>query len=307
MKHDMSRMKPEEMQATPAQPEAPAGHDMSTMKMDGGPTASSDAKAGGHDMAAMSKNQKPKFSTASLFVVSLLSMSMLAGGFALASRYGDFSMSAKNAKQMEGQMSGMAMPACKTMPEGKVKAPFEQQFLDAMVPHHQSALEMAKIAAPKAQYPEVRALATRIIGDQQREIAAMKQIRRTLYGSAESAPMSGLSGDSMSGMKGMPNMKDGEVNSGTMSMPGVLMGLPIQGEMDMNKLRSLSGSELDREFLQMMVPHHANAVVMAQEVLAQSKQPELLQLAQNIISAQAKEIGEMEAIAKRRFGSFYAN
>ncbi len=281
MKHDMSQMKPEEMQTTPAKLEAPAGH----------------------DMAAMSKHETPKFSTASLFLVSLLSMAMLASGFALAARYGDFSMSAKGAQQR----GAMAMSTDKTMPDGKAKVPLEQQFLDSMALHHQAALDMAKIAASKAQYPEVRALASRMIEDQQREIVAMKQMRRTLYGSAESAPMPGMSGDSMSGMKGMADMKGGAMKNSTMAMPGVLGGLPIQGEMDVNRLRSLNGPELDREFLQMMVPHHADAVVMAQEVLDQSKRPELRRLAQNIIGAQAKEIGEMEAIAKRRFGSLYAN
>jgi uncharacterized protein (DUF305 family) len=95
------------------------------------------------------------------------------------------------------------------------------------------------------------------------------------------------------------------MNSGSdvMTMPGTAMGLPITGAMDMKKLRDAKGSSVDREFLQMMVPHHANAIVMAQEVLIQSKRPELQKLARQIVDAQAREIGTMEAIARQKFGS----
>lgn len=61
------------------------------------------AKPGGQDIAAMSggmegaKDAKPKLSTLNLVIVSLLSMAMLAGGFALAAHYGDLSMRAGDA------------------------------------------------------------------------------------------------------------------------------------------------------------------------------------------------------------------
>lgn|SRR5574343_134966 len=54
-----------------------------------------------------------------------------------------------------------------------------------------------------------------------------------------------------------------------------------------------TGDDFDKEFLAQMIVHHEGAVVMAQQVLATSKRPELAQLANEIISAQTKEIEMM--------------
>ena len=70
-------------------------------------------------------------------------------------------------------------------------APFDQQFIDSMVPHHQSALMMAQMAVKQAHYPEVRRLARGINGDQKKEIAQMKAWRKAWYGSAEMPMMDG--------------------------------------------------------------------------------------------------------------------
>lgn len=74
-----------------------------------------------HDMSGMEgMGAKPKLSTLDLVIVSVLSMAMLAGGFALAAHYGDLSMRAGDAamkmpqtnKPMSDQsMKGMKMPA----------------------------------------------------------------------------------------------------------------------------------------------------------------------------------------------------
>jgi uncharacterized protein (DUF305 family) len=63
-------------------------------------------------------------------------------------------------------------------------APFDRAFIDAMIPHHQSAIDAAKIAQEQAQRAEIKELARAIIADQQREIDQMKQWRQAWYGSA---------------------------------------------------------------------------------------------------------------------------
>ena len=42
-------------------------------------------------------------------------------------------------------------------------APFDQQFIDMMVPHHEGAVAMAKIAQTRAEHPELKQLADAII------------------------------------------------------------------------------------------------------------------------------------------------
>jgi len=137
----------------------------------------------------------------------------------------------------------------------------EQAFLQAMVPHHESAIAMAELALTKAQHPEVRRLAKGILSSQQAEIAQMKAWHQAWYGS-ELQP-----------------------NTGAMT--------------DMTSLGMASGDDFDRMFLAIMIPHHASAVTMADSVKMSEPRTQVAQLANEIISAQAKEIGEMQQWRER--------
>jgi uncharacterized protein (DUF305 family) len=59
---------------------------------------------------------------------------------------------------------------------------FDLRFLNAMIPHHQGATEMARQAAEKSDRPEIKALAQNIISGQQQEISEMQQWRQAWYG-----------------------------------------------------------------------------------------------------------------------------
>lgn len=79
--------------------------------------------------------------------------------------------------------------------------------------------------------------------------------------------------------------------------------------MDMNStmsgmmagLNGKTGDEFDKAFLSEMITHHQGAVVMAQAVLKNSKRPELIKLANDIISAQTGEITMMKNWQKSWF------
>jgi uncharacterized protein (DUF305 family) len=53
--------------------------------------------------------------------------------------------------------------------------PYDIRFINAMIPHHEGAIAMAKVAQEKAEHPEIKKLADDIIKAQQREIEQMKQ------------------------------------------------------------------------------------------------------------------------------------
>lgn len=87
------------------------------------------------------------------------------------------------------------------MPMGEpATAETDAQFLTAMVPHYQSASDMAKIALQRAQDPRVKAHAQRIIDAQGAEVAQMMQISEAEYGTTASTQMMGSMARDMMGM-----------------------------------------------------------------------------------------------------------
>jgi uncharacterized protein (DUF305 family) len=61
------------------------------------------------------------------------------------------------------------------------KEPFDEAFIDAMIPHHQSAIEMAQVASKKSENRRIKELAENIISAQEQEIEQMKQWRKEWY------------------------------------------------------------------------------------------------------------------------------
>ena len=59
--------------------------------------------------------------------------------------------------------------------------PFDRALIEAMIPHHRSAIEMAKVANHKSENPRIKELAGNIVSAQEREIAQMKSWRERWY------------------------------------------------------------------------------------------------------------------------------
>ena len=93
----------------------------------------------------------------------------------------------------------------------------------------------------------------------------------------------------------MHKMPDGSMMSNMgMDMDSMMSGM-------MAGLEGKTGDEFDKAFLSEMIVHHQGAVEMAKAVLKTSKKPELLKLANDIISAQNKEITMMQGWEKAWF------
>jgi uncharacterized protein (DUF305 family) len=71
----------------------------------------------------------------------------------------------------------------------------------------------------------------------------------------------------------------------------------MQGMVEMQRSMATAPEtgDADRDFVAMMIPHHHGAVSMAQAELRYGHDPELRALAQDIIAAQKREIGQMRA------------
>lgn len=79
-------------------------------------------------------------------------------------------------------------------------------------------------------------------------------------------------------------------------MPGgVMAGDDMRSAMDgmTAGLDGKTGDEFDRAFIEGMIVHHEGAVAMAQQALQKAKHDEIKTMANDIISAQTREINTM--------------
>ncbi|WP_414755775.1 DUF305 domain-containing protein [Anabaena sp. CCY 9910] len=155
---------------------------------------------------------------------------------------------------------------------GPADADYELRFIDAMIMHHQGAVDMAKEAQQKSKRTEIKQLGTDIIKAQNQEIAQMKQWRTAWYPKAGDQPMA-------------YDAKMGHM---------MAMSPQQQQAMMMSMDLGTTDAEFDLRFINAMIPHHEGAVVMAQDALQKSQRSEIQKLAQAIIKAQKGEIQQME-------------
>jgi uncharacterized protein (DUF305 family) len=139
----------------------------------------------------------------------------------------------------------------------------DERFIDAMVPHHQGAIEMAKVALKHAEHEEIIQLSHNIISSQQAEIEELKSIKQEVFG-ASNVPME-MSQEQMRGM-------------------GMMM----------NPQQLANQKPFDEAFIDAMIPHHQSAIEMAQVAYRESDNLEIKALAEGIVDAQTREIAQME-------------
>src|SRR4028118_1532710 len=112
----------------------------------------------------------------------------------------------------------------------------DERFIDAMVPHHQGAIEMAQVALENAEHSEILALAEEIVAAQETEIGQLKSIKQEQFGTSEVSM--DMSKEEMEGM-------------GMASDPQELA----------------NQDPFDKAFIDNMIPHHESATEMANVVL----------------------------------------
>jgi uncharacterized protein (DUF305 family) len=76
-------------------------------------------------------------------------------------------------------------------------------------------------------------------------------------------------------------------------------GMTMEGMMsddDMAALMDPTGADFDRMWLEMMIAHHEGAIAMADQVLAETSDPEVTALAEAVITGQTAEIDVMQQL-----------
>lgn len=150
-------------------------------------------------------------------------------------------------------------------------SPADVEFVAAMVPHHEQALELAALAPGRAVAPGVLAIADRISAVQGAEIAMMRS-------------WLDVQDDALGGGHG--GAHGGGGHEGGLH-PG--MATPEQ----VAALGAATGPAFDRMFLDLMIAHHEGALAMADAVRAGGTDVLVSQMADDVTATQSAEIGRM--------------
>ena len=175
------------------------------------------------------------------------------------------SLSACGSNNMSGPTSSQSSDDM--MGDASTLSAADIMFLQMMIPHHEQAIEMSKLAVTNTKNPDVLDLAAQIEAAQQPEIDLMKKL-------LSDAGQSDMPGHSM----GHGTSDDGMLN-----------------ESDMALLATAKDSGFDRLYLIGLIAHHDGAIAMASEV-SNSSNSDVKTLVTNIISSQTTEIAEMNKI-----------
>jgi len=149
--------------------------------------------------------------------------------------------------------------------------PTDRAFVADMIPHHQSAVEMAAVAKTEATSMFVKDLAADITRTQNAEISEMQRVDAQL---AEAG-----------------------ITKGDLGVDGHQMG------MDSSAAELRGAKPFDEKFIAMMVPHHEGAIEMARIEIDKGDNADLKKLAESIISSQERELKEMRAHLKAEGGA----
>ena len=147
----------------------------------------------------------------------------------------------------------------------------DAQFMRGMIPHHQQALEMSRLAPDRTNFPELLEIAGKIEAAQGDEIAFMEQ---WLTSRGESIDQS-------------------HAHTGHHTMKGMAT------EAQMASLAAASGVEFDRQFLSLMIAHHEGAIDMVEALMEQpgsAYDPTLFEFTTDVSNDQSKEIELMHGL-----------
>lgn len=150
----------------------------------------------------------------------------------------------------------------------------DMDFTAGMIPHHQGAVDMAKIELQYGTDPDMRFLASKIIQFQEMEIGEMKH---WLW--VHNYPQGALA--TQRGARGAEELKR------TMETMHEQMNISYTGNADI-------------DFALGMIPHHQGAIDMAYALLRHGQNPQLIELSRGIIDAQTQEIALMRRWLRSR-------
>jgi uncharacterized protein (DUF305 family) len=157
-------------------------------------------------------------------------------------------------------------------------------FLRDMQVHHAQAVEMALLVRDRTDDETIRTIAYDMAITQASQSGAMYGLLDA-WGLPQHSAQPAMSWTELPALDGSG---DGHQMGATGGMPG--MATPEQ----LAALRTATGDDAVRLFLELMIPHHEGGLEMADAVLARTDVPQVVSLATGIRNAQRAEIVVMQ-------------
>jgi uncharacterized protein (DUF305 family) len=161
--------------------------------------------------------------------------------------------------------------------------PVDVGFVRDMVIHHSQAVTLAMLVVPRATVPAVREMAGEIVTTQQWEAGVMSGwLQQWGLPATTTAP-------AMSWMTHPPATPAGA----DPPMPGMAT------RRDVARLAVARGTAADLLFSRLMLAHHLAGLHMIDEVIARGSRPEVIALAEQMRTAQQRELNHLRPLVAR--------
>lgn len=155
-------------------------------------------------------------------------------------------------------------------------SPVDDGFAADMLDHHDQAVLLADFASRNATQPAIRVLATDILAGQRYEMGRLEQY---LHDRGQQRPDPGRT---VMAWMGMP-------------VPFAQMN-GLASEADVVAYLNSSGPDVDRRFLELLIPHHQGGVHMAEYAAAHAENPDIARLARLMVRQQRDEINQYQLL-----------
>ena len=155
-----------------------------------------------------------------------------------------------------------------------MEQPFEKtanidvDFLANMIPHHKGAILSSKKLLETTKDNKLIELANNIVTEQEKEVAEFTGLVKELEGK---------------------NISYAEID--TVAIGNDMENIMNKMMADMSSIEAAADNDID--FLKGMIPHHQGAVDVSKKILEYTKDEKIKEIANRIISAQEKEISDM--------------
>lgn len=210
--------------------------------------------------------------TSGSVIVAVLAASLLASAASSAPVHPD--RPSAGDRSMMAAMQSMKPVTART----KLTGDIDRDFMTMMIPHHDAGITMSQAQVRYGKHPQLRKMAAGDVKDQRKDNASMHQYLRG-WRVATKPVASGSPSTAM-----LNDMREMDAATARMKMTG----------------------NQDRDFIEMMIPHHEAAIEMARTEMQSGRDARVKKVAKGIFDGQSKDVKDMKSWYQTWYGRPYS-